>query len=43
MITRRLDLDDIVEKGFKELIKPNNHIKILATPRRGVVKPEIVI
>ncbi|KAL4798742.1 chaperonin 10-like protein [Aspergillus venezuelensis] len=43
MITRRLDLDDIVEKGFKELIKPNDHIKILATPRRGVIKPEIVI
>ncbi|KAL4957895.1 chaperonin 10-like protein [Aspergillus filifer] len=43
MITRRLDLDDIVEKGFKELTKPNDHIKILATPRRGIIKPEILI
>ncbi|KKK19788.1 hypothetical protein AOCH_004160 [Aspergillus ochraceoroseus] len=33
MISRRVLLDEIVEKGFKELTQPNNHIKILATPR----------
>ncbi|KAL4937595.1 hypothetical protein BDV06DRAFT_215749 [Aspergillus oleicola] len=43
MITRRLDLNDIVEQGFKELIKPNDHIKILATPKKGIVKPDITM
>ncbi|KAL4809129.1 chaperonin 10-like protein [Aspergillus unguis] len=34
MITRRIHLEDVVEKGFEELIKPNEHIKILTTPKR---------
>ncbi|KAL5334450.1 chaperonin 10-like protein [Aspergillus crustosus] len=33
MITKRLALEDIVEDGFEELIKPNDHIKMLATPK----------
>ncbi|KAL3480016.1 chaperonin 10-like protein [Aspergillus californicus] len=39
MITRRVVLEDIVEQGFKELIKPNDHIKILATPKKRNVAP----
>ncbi|KAL3459250.1 chaperonin 10-like protein [Aspergillus heterothallicus] len=35
MITRRIALEDIVEKGFEELVKPNEHIKILACPKRS--------
>ncbi|KAK2733651.1 hypothetical protein FQN55_003289 [Onygenales sp. PD_40] len=35
MITRRVHLEDIVEKGFKELTEnAGNHIKILATARK---------
>ncbi|RDW59342.1 2,3-butanediol dehydrogenase [Aspergillus mulundensis] len=41
MITRRLSLEDIVEQGFKELIKPNDHIKILATPKRANINGSI--
>ncbi|KAF9890235.1 hypothetical protein FE257_006147 [Aspergillus nanangensis] len=33
MITRRIPLEEVVEKGFEELTRPNDHIKILATPR----------
>ncbi|KAL4879769.1 chaperonin 10-like protein [Aspergillus karnatakaensis] len=33
MISRRVILEDIVERGFKELVKPNDHVKILATPK----------
>lgn len=34
MITGRIALDDIVEKGFKELINnKDEHIKILVQPR----------
>ncbi|KAI9376521.1 chaperonin 10-like protein [Aspergillus egyptiacus] len=36
MITRRVRLEDVHEKGFKELVKPKSHIKILATPRRDL-------
>ncbi|KAL2833286.1 GroES-like protein [Aspergillus cavernicola] len=35
MITRRITLEDIVEKGFEELVKPNDHIKILGTTRQS--------
>lgn len=38
MITKRVILEDIVEKGFKELVKPNDHIKILATPKHANIK-----
>ncbi|EEH45868.2 uncharacterized protein PADG_02018 [Paracoccidioides brasiliensis Pb18] len=34
MITRRISLDEIVEKGFKELTEnPGDHIKIIASPK----------
>ncbi|KAL4896131.1 chaperonin 10-like protein [Aspergillus ambiguus] len=33
MITRRVSLEEVVEKGFEELSRPNDHIKILATPK----------
>ncbi|EAU33177.1 conserved hypothetical protein [Aspergillus terreus NIH2624] len=32
MITRRIPLEEVVAKGFEELCKPNDQIKILATP-----------
>ncbi|KAL4899121.1 hypothetical protein BDW74DRAFT_183991 [Aspergillus multicolor] len=41
MITRRLSLEDIVEQGFKELIKPNDHIKVLATPKRANINGSV--
>lgn len=35
MITSRIHLDDITEKGFKNLIdRKDEHIKILVTPKR---------
>lgn len=35
MITRRVTLDDVVDKGFKELVEnPDGHIKILASARK---------
>ncbi|KGQ00797.1 chlorophyll synthesis pathway protein BchC [Paracoccidioides lutzii Pb01] len=38
MITRRISLDEIVEKGFKELTeKPGDHIKIIASPKIGLL------
>ncbi|KAL4813081.1 chaperonin 10-like protein [Aspergillus spinulosporus] len=43
MITNRLSLEDIVEKGFKELIKPNSHIKILDTPKRESIKRGVAV
>ncbi|KAL5000640.1 chaperonin 10-like protein [Aspergillus recurvatus] len=43
MITSRLSLDEIVEKGFKELIKPNDHIKILATPKRANIDRDVAV
>ncbi len=34
MITARIALDDLVAKGFDELItKKDEHVKIVATPR----------
>lgn len=34
MITRRVTLDNVVDKGFKELVEnPDEHIKILACAR----------
>ncbi|KAL5358527.1 chaperonin 10-like protein [Aspergillus floccosus] len=33
MITRRISLEDVVAKGYEELSRPNDHIKILATPK----------
>lgn len=38
MITKRVILEDVVEKGFEELVKPNDHIKILATPKHANIK-----
>jgi hypothetical protein len=43
MITSRLLLEDIVEKGFKELIKPNDHIKILATPKHESINRGVAV
>lgn len=38
MITARLDLNDLVEKGFKELLNNmDQHCKIVATPRRELL------
>lgn len=35
MITSRIHLEDVVEKGFKELItNKDKHVKILVTPKR---------
>lgn len=35
MVTSRIYLDDVVEKGFEELIKnKDHHIKIMVTPRK---------
>jgi hypothetical protein len=33
MITGRIMLENIVEKGFEELVQPNDHLKILASPK----------
>lgn len=34
MVTSRISLDDIVEKGFEELVNnKDNHIKIMVRPR----------
>ena len=36
MITRRINLEDVVSKGFEELINnKDEHIKILISPRQG--------
>lgn len=36
MITSKIHIDDIVEKGFDELItNKDQHIKILVTPNRS--------
>ncbi|KAL4734371.1 chaperonin 10-like protein [Aspergillus similis] len=43
MITNRLSLEDIVEKGFKQLIKPNEHIKILATPKHENINRGVAV
>jgi hypothetical protein len=37
LVTGRIRLDDIVEKGFKQLINnKDQHIKILVTPRKDI-------
>jgi hypothetical protein len=37
LVTGRIKLDDIVEKGFKQLINnKDQHIKILVTPRKDI-------
>lgn len=38
MITGRIALEDIREKGFEQLVKnKDEHVKILATPRRELL------
>lgn len=35
-MTSRIGVDDVVEKGFKELVNnKDKHIKILVSPRKG--------
>jgi threonine dehydrogenase-like Zn-dependent dehydrogenase len=35
MVTARISLDDVVSKGFEELINhKDDHIKIMVTPKR---------
>ena len=37
MVTRRISVEDIVEKGFKELINnKDNHIKIMVSPKKSL-------
>ncbi|KAL4986451.1 chaperonin 10-like protein [Aspergillus falconensis] len=43
MITNRISLEDIVEKGFKQLVQPNDHIKILATPKRANIDRGVAV
>lgn len=39
MVTSRIYIDDIVTKGFEELIAhKDDHIKILVTPKRPTVQ-----
>lgn len=36
MVTSRIQLDDIKEKGFEELVRhKDNHIKIMVTPKEA--------
>lgn len=38
MVTARISLEDVIEKGFKELIQnKDSHIKILVTPKKGLL------
>jgi (R,R)-butanediol dehydrogenase/meso-butanediol dehydrogenase/diacetyl reductase len=38
MITSRIHLDEIAEKGFEELVKhKDDHIKILVTTNKSIV------
>jgi threonine dehydrogenase-like Zn-dependent dehydrogenase len=38
MVTSRIHLDDIAEKGFEELVQhKDNHIKIMVSPNRSSV------
>lgn len=38
MVTSRIDVKDIVEKGFDELVNnKDEHIKIMVTPKKGLV------
>jgi hypothetical protein len=38
MVTGRISIEDIKEKGFEQLVKnKDQHVKILATPRRELL------
>jgi threonine dehydrogenase-like Zn-dependent dehydrogenase len=38
MVTDRILLEDVVTKGFEQLInRKDDHIKIMVTPRRGAL------
>ncbi len=38
MVTSRIAIEDIKEKGFEQLVKnKDEHIKILATPKRELL------
>ena len=39
MVTARIGLEDVPEKGFEALVKNKDaHVKILATPRKELLK-----
>jgi len=39
MVTSRISVEDIVGKGFEELVNnKDQHIKIMVTPRRDALK-----
>lgn len=39
MVTKRVIVDDVVKRGFKELIEhKDDHIKILVTPKADLLK-----
>jgi threonine dehydrogenase-like Zn-dependent dehydrogenase len=39
MVTSRISLEDVVTKGFKELIEnKDEHVKILVTPKKKLLK-----
>jgi len=38
MVTARIALEDVKERGFEQLVKhKDEHIKILATPKKGLL------
>jgi threonine dehydrogenase-like Zn-dependent dehydrogenase len=38
MVTARISIEDVKEKGFEQLIKnKDQHVKILATPRKELL------
>lgn len=38
MVTGRISVEDVVEKGFKELINnKDQHIKIMVTPNKSLL------
>ena len=38
LVTARIALEDVVEKGFEELVNyKDDHVKILVTPKRGLL------
>ena len=39
MVTSRISLEDVVEKGFTELIEnKDEHVKILVTPKKELLR-----
>lgn len=38
VITKKILLDDLVEEGFETLIKNNEHLKVLVTPKRENIR-----